>query len=147
MNSIDMIEENCRVASSAKASSFGESEFAMIDKIRGIIGESTAVPCTGCKYCMPCPKGVDIPSTFSCYNHMFSENKGSGRKEFFQTVALRREPALPFQCIECGKCEAHCPQSIAIRAELKKARKALCPWYYRAAIPVARRFMIGKKKG
>ncbi len=147
MNSIDMIEENCRVASDAKASSFGEPEFAMIDRIRGIIGESTAVPCTGCKYCMPCPKGVDIPSIFSCYNHMYSENKGSGRKEFFQTVALRREPALPSQCIECGKCEAHCPQSIAIRSELKKARKALTPWYYRAIIPVARRLMIGKKKG
>jgi hypothetical protein len=76
---------------------------------------------------------------------MFSENKGSGRKEFFQTVALRREPALPSQCISCGKCEAHCPQSIAIREELKHARKALVPWYYRVAIPVARRFMIGKK--
>ena len=146
MNSVDMIEENCRVASSAQADSFGPAEFEMIDKIRCIINENTKVPCTGCKYCMPCPKGVDIPAIFSCYNHMYSENKGSGRKEFFQTVALRREPALPSQCVECGKCESHCPQSIEIRRMLKEADKKLRPWYYKAAIPIARRFMIGKKK-
>ncbi|SCW42948.1 hypothetical protein SAMN02910456_01067 [Ruminococcaceae bacterium YRB3002] len=145
MNSLEMIEENCRVASEASAGSFGETEFAMIDRIRTIINASTKVPCTGCRYCMPCPKGVDIPSIFSCYNHMYSENKSSGRKEFFQTVALRREPALPTQCVECGKCEAHCPQSIEIRKKLKEADKALRPWYYKIILAMARRFMVGKR--
>ena len=146
MNSIEMIEENCRVASDAAADSWGDNEFAMIDRIRGIINANTKVPCTGCKYCMPCPKGVDIPAIVSCYNHMYSENKGSGRKEFYQTIALRQEPALPSQCVECGKCEQHCPQSIEIRKMLKEADKKLIPWYYRISIPFARRFMIGKKK-
>ncbi|MBP5262037.1 MAG: aldo/keto reductase [Clostridiales bacterium] len=147
MNSIDMIEENCRVASEAEAGGFGQDEFAMISKIRAIINESTKVPCTGCKYCMPCPKGVDIPSIFSCYNHMYSENKTTGRKEFFQTIALRREPAMPSQCVECGKCEAHCPQSIEIRQKLKEANKALNPWYYNIILKLARRFMVGKGSG
>jgi len=145
MNSLAMVEENCRIASQAQEGGYGEAEFAMIDKIKAIINENTKVPCTGCRYCMPCPKGVDIPAIFSCYNHMYSENKGSGRGEFFQTVALRREPAMPSQCVECGKCEAHCPQSIEIRKELKEADKALNPWYYRIGLPIARRFMVGKK--
>lgn len=143
MNSIEMLEENCRIASEAEIDGFGDEEFAMIDRIKGYINETMKVPCTGCKYCMPCPKGVDIPAVFSCYNHMYSENKATGRKEFFQTIALRREPAMPSQCVKCGKCESHCPQVIAIRDELVRAQKELMPWYSRIWYRIARRVMVG----
>ena len=102
------------------------------------------VNCTGCRYCMPCPKGIDIPGIFSCYNHMASEGKSSGRKEYFQTIALRADSADASQCIKCGKCEQHCPQSIPIREKIQEADKALRPLPYKAAYSIARKYMIKK---
>ena len=146
MNSTEMIEENCRTASEVKAGQFGRDEFALIDKIKGYINETMKVNCTGCRYCMPCPKGVDIPAIFSAYNHIYSANKGRGIEDYFHTVAIRREPADANLCIGCGKCEKHCPQNINIREMLKKADKELRPFPFNIAFKAARRIMIGKKK-
>ena len=145
MNSIEMIEENCRTASDAKAGDFGAEEKEMITKIKAFINANTKVNCTGCRYCLPCPKGVDIPGIFSCYNHMYSENKSRGRKEYFQTIALRVQPAEASLCVKCGKCEQHCPQSIPIREKLVEADKALRPIHYKFAGKVARHFMVINK--
>ena len=144
MNSIPMVEENCRIASSVEVGELTEEDHKLISEIKSIIEKTTKVPCTGCGYCMPCPKGVDIPGAFRCYNEMYSEGKGAGRREYLQVVSLRKEPALPSQCVACGKCESHCPQQIKIIEELKNADKALRPFYYRIAASVARRYMMGK---
>ena len=146
MNSLEMLEENVRIASTCEAGTWGADEMAMIEKIRAYINENMKVGCTGCKYCLPCPRGVDIPSIFSCYNHMYSEKKSVGRKEYFQTIALRLEPADATRCIGCGKCETHCPQNIPIREKLKEAGSALHPFYYRIATKFARRILVGKRK-
>ena len=146
MNSIEMVEENCRIASEARPGEFGPEEKEFIAKIKSYILESTKVNCTGCRYCMPCPSGVDIPAIFSCYNHMYSENKSSGRLEYFQTIALRMTPADASLCVQCGKCEQHCPQSIPIREKLKEADRKLRPPYMKVFHKVAKRFMLGKKK-
>ncbi len=141
MNSIDQVTENLRIASAATPGHFTDEDFAVIAAIKQEINGKMKVGCTGCGYCMPCPKGVDIPATFKCYNDMYIEKKSSGRKEFYQTVGLRKEPALPTQCVGCGKCEAHCPQHIAIREVLAAASKDLLPWYYRIGVAVARKFV------
>ena len=125
MNSIEMIEENCRIASEAQAGSFTDEELQFLAGIKQIIIDTTKVNCSGCRYCMPCPKGVNIPGIFSCYNHMYSESKSSGRLEYFQTIALRSEPCEANLCVKCGKCEQHCPQNIQIRKELENALKEL----------------------
>ncbi|MBR2696431.1 MAG: aldo/keto reductase [Parasporobacterium sp.] len=145
MNSLEMVQENCRVASEAEAGSFTEENETLISKIREIFLKATKVGCTECRYCMPCPKGVNIPGIFRCYNRMFTENKGSGRKEYLQTIAMTGEPSFASQCVGCGKCEQHCPQHIPIREKLKEADKALRPLPYKIAIPIGRRFMLKKK--
>ena len=146
MNSLEMVEENCRIASDTEINSLTEDDFKLYENIKHAINHNVKVPCTGCRYCMPCPKGVDIPSTFSCYNHIYTEGKSEGRKEFWQTVALRKESALPSQCVECGKCEQHCPQKIAIRQELKNAQKDLYPWYYRIMSWFSKKFLFSRRK-
>jgi SSS family solute:Na+ symporter len=83
---------------------------------------------------------------FSCYNHMYSENKSSGRLEYFQTVGLRMTPADASLCVKCGKWEKHCPQSIPIREKLVEADKHLRPWWQKIYLKAARRVMVGKKK-
>ena len=122
-----------------------EADRELVQKIKNIIKSREKVGCTGCGYCMPCPHGVDIPSAFRCYNEMSMEKKGVGRHEYFQVVGLRKDPAFPSQCVECGRCERHCPQHISIIKELKNAEKALIPFYYKPILKVARVFLYHGK--
>ncbi|MCQ2509781.1 MAG: aldo/keto reductase [Lachnospiraceae bacterium] len=142
MNSLEMVEENIRIASDATPGHFTAEDDALVDQIRGIIRSREKVGCTGCRYCMPCPKGVDIPGTFHFYNLIYMEGKASAaRFQYAQVIGMRKDPAFASQCVGCGKCEKHCPQHISIREELKKADKALRPLPYKAGINVARKFM------
>ena len=146
MNSIEMVEENCRTASEALPGHLTEEDRAVLEAVKKNIREKEKVGCTGCRYCMPCPKGVDIPGIFRCYNAMYTESKGQGRFQFAQTVGLTKEPAFATQCVQCGKCEQHCPQKIPIRQKLKEADKALRPLPYRIGIDFARWFMFRRAK-
>ena len=146
MNSLPMVEENVKTASEAGIGEFTEEDFALIERVKAIIREKEKVGCTGCRYCVPCPQGVDIPAIFRCYNTMYSENQSSGRFQFAQTVGLRKQPAFATQCIGCGKCEKHCPQGIDIREKLKEADRALRPLPYKIGISVARAYLFRKSR-
>ena len=125
MNSIQMIEENIQTADSTEIGELTEKEEKLLKDVVKSINEKMKVPCTGCRYCMPCPKNVDIPGTFAVYNKCYTENKLSGIIEYVMCTEIRKEKTSASNCIECGKCEAHCPQHIQIRKELKNARKQL----------------------
>ena len=146
MISVEMVEENCRTASEALAGHLTEEDRAVLEVVKKNIREKEKVGCTGCRYCMPCPKGVDIPGIFRCYNAMFTESKSLGRFQFAQTVGLTKQPAFATQCVQCGKCEQHCPQNIPIRQKLKEADKALRPLPYKIGIGFARWFMFRRAK-
>ena len=146
MNSVEMVEENCRTASEAPAGHLTQEDFDTLEVVKKKIREKEKVGCTGCRYCMPCPKGVDIPGIFRCYNTMFMESKAAGRAQFMQTVGLSKEPPFATQCVGCGKCEQHCPQNIPIREKLKEADKALRPLPYKIALDAARLFMFRDAK-
>ena len=149
MNSRDMIGENCRVASEAEPGGLTAEDNEALRRVTEEIRKSDRVGCTGCRYCMPCPKGVDIPGTFRCYNAMYIESPRQGRFEYAQTVGLTKEPAFASQCVGCGKCEMHCPQDLPIREKLKEADKALRPLPYWIGISAARKFMLrgaGRRK-
>ena len=138
MNSLEMLEENCRVASDALPGHFTPEDHALIAGIRDAINSRLKVGCTGCGYCMPCPKGVDIPGAFYCYNELYTQNRFSGLRDYFQSVTLRKDAVTPDQCVGCGRCEQRCPQHLPIREELKKADRALRPFYARIALAVGR---------
>jgi len=144
MNSVDMVKENCRTASNSVVHQFTERDFNTISEVIKIIREKERIGCTGCRYCMPCPKGVDIPGTFACYNTMYIESKREGRFQYAQTVGLTKEPVFASQCIECGKCEQHCPQNLPIREKLKEADRELRPFPYKIGINIVRKFMFRK---
>lgn len=133
MNSEEMVMENINTANEAGISSFTQTDRNMIDTVRKEINRNLKVGCTGCGYCMPCPKGVDIPGAFRCYNAMYSEGKSSGRRDYLQCTVMRKDPSSASQCVACGKCAAHCPQHIDIPMELKAASRELETLYYRAA--------------
>ncbi len=73
---------------------------------------------------------------------MYMENKFTGRFQIAQSIGLRKNSAFATQCIECGKCEQHCPQHINIREKLKEADKNLRPLPYKVGIEVARKILV-----
>jgi len=143
MNSVAMVEENCRTASDAAIGGFSASDHAVIAAVKKQILAGEKVGCTGCRYCLPCPAGVDIPGIFRSYNTMFTETKHRGRFQFAQTVALTKAPVFASQCIGCGKCEQHCPQNLPIRKKLKEADRALRPLPYQLGIHMVRAYLYG----
>ncbi len=122
VSNMEQLEENLRIFDEAKANSMSKEELAIVKEAKETFEKRVLVGCTGCAYCMPCPAGVDIPSTFSAYNQtgMFATDE-SGKNSYSEVP----ENARPTSCIECGACESVCPQSIKIIEMLKKAHAAL----------------------
>ena len=125
MNTPEMVAENVRVASDCLPHSMTAEEKAVIADVCRIIRENELVGCTGCRYCMPCPKGVDIPGIFSAYNHLRSDGRFVALKEYMMCTTLRHDYTGAGNCVKCGLCETHCPQHIAIREQLAAAKKKL----------------------
>ena len=125
MNSMEMVEDNAKTASEARVGEMTEADQQMLARVVQAINAKMKVGCTGCGYCVPCPKNVDIPGTFAAYNRRYSENKGTAFMEYLMCTALRKTSTAAGNCIGCGLCDTHCPQGIAIREELKNARREL----------------------
>ena len=142
MNSMEMLRENVQTASDAKIGEMGAEEEEMFQKVVAAINAKLKVGCTGCGYCMPCPKGVDIPGAFAAYNRMASEGKFAGLREHFMCSAARQDSTAASLCVGCGKCESHCPQGISIRQELKNVQKDLEGPIYKTARKVVEIFKL-----
>lgn len=121
MSSLEQMKDNTSYMENFKPIS--EEERNIILKVVDIINESTAIPCTNCKYCVDdCPKQVNIPAYFSVYNS-------------FKLYGTRNFPAMHYsrqahgrgkasECTECKMCERHCPQHIKITEKLKLVAEA-----------------------
>lgn len=143
MNTVEMVEENCRIASEVQAGELTEDDFQVYADVIAAINHTIKVGCTGCGYCMPCPRGVDIPGCFRTYNERYSEGFYTGMKEYFMCTTLRGKPAYASLCVQCGRCESHCPQHIHIRDELKNVRRVMeNPIFHigKAAVKLAGKF-------
>jgi predicted aldo/keto reductase-like oxidoreductase len=81
--------------------------------------------------------GVDIPGSFAAYNRRYTESKFWGLADYFMATGLRKNSAAVSNCIGCGKCEAHCPQGLSIRQELKKVEKTMEVPIYKLARKIA----------
>ncbi len=99
-----------------------QEEKDTVDKVVGILRSRVQNGCTGCRYCMPCPMGVNIPRNFRMWNDYHIYQKYKVVKEPWEHMPDRERPT---NCVECGKCEEQCPQKISIRADLKKVQKEL----------------------
>ena len=141
MNSNEMIEENVATASGVTVGSMTQADDAMLKEVVKAINAKMKVGCTGCGYCMPCPKDVDIPGTFAAYNRRYSEGALSAFREYVQCTALRKHATCASNCVGCGKCEKHCPQGIPIREKLKEAKAELETPVFRIAFKLIKKFM------
>ena len=136
MNDIAQVEENCRVASEALPGHLTGADMGVYDRVLKAIAKGVRVGCTGCGYCQPCPRGVDIPMCFAAYNTSYSDNLFTGMKEYMMCTTLRKVRSNAGLCVKCGKCEQHCPQHIPIRDMLGKVRGRLENPAYKIAAAV-----------
>lgn len=122
MTTMNHVVENIKVAREAWANSLSAKELEIINKVKRIFKARIKVDCTGCSYCMPCPSGINIPGCFSTYNdYWVFDATPSAKHIYYILTKLGASPAS--KCVECGQCESHCPQHIAIRKELKNVKE------------------------
>ena len=140
MNTMEMVCDNINTASTSNVGDLTEDDESMLKEVVRAINEKMKVGCTGCGYCMPCPKNVDIPLAFSAYNRRFQEGKLPALIEYFMCTALRKNSTAASNCIGCGKCEKHCPQGIEIRKELANVKKEFEGIVYKGAKKISHLF-------
>ncbi len=121
MSDLAQVRENLALADATPAA-FTAADHRTIERVRTAYNRITAVKCTDCKYCLPCPRGVDIPRNFALYNDGY--RYGTFRNGSFVYWMWMKEAARAANCNACGACERKCPQKIRIRAELKKVTEA-----------------------
>jgi predicted aldo/keto reductase-like oxidoreductase len=123
MSAFGQVVQNIAYAEDGLPDSLTKKELAVYGRVRKEFRKRMAIPCTGCRYCQPCPHGVSIPECFELYNEAHMYNAREPVKErytmflggFFDGV-----PAYASCCQDCGECEEKCPQGLPIRENLRK---------------------------
>jgi predicted aldo/keto reductase-like oxidoreductase len=122
MSTMEQVVENVALADSARPGMLGPEELAVIDRAREAYKGLVPIPCTGCKYCMPCSSGVEISSIFQMYNDaMIYEDPREARWLYGRL----KEEERADRCTRCGECTEVCPQQIDIPGWLEKAHTLL----------------------
>ncbi|RDY27517.1 aldo/keto reductase [Romboutsia weinsteinii] len=120
MSTIEQIIDNLKIADSEGIkNSMTEEEETVINQLKDEFKSKIKVNCTGCKYCVPCPLGVSIPTCFELLNNSSMFGNVDTIKENYYSY-LESEKSHASICVECGACEEKCPQHIDIRNKLKE---------------------------
>jgi predicted aldo/keto reductase-like oxidoreductase len=147
MSDIAQLEENLRLADKTRPGMLGEAEFDTYRRALEVINRSCKIRCTGCNYCMPCPKGVNIPGCFAAYNAVYSMGYVAGMHQYVTSTGLVVEKsASPSLCVKCGVCESHCPQKLPIIEYLAQVRRRMEPFWVKFIGVCARAFFGNKRK-
>ena len=123
MNAMEQVTENLACAAQGLPDSLSPGELAVVEKMRDTFASRVKIPCTGCRYCMPCTNGVDIPSCFMYYNQAYTydaREKATGVYLWALNGSFSGGvPGFASCCVQCGECEDKCPQHFPIREYLK----------------------------
>ena len=122
-NELFQVEENLKIFDTVEPGIMTAEEKQLIDDVRNAYNARTKIGCTGCRYCMPCPNGVDIPASFAAWNRAFMY--GDLGPDNWDYRRLKMSGNSPEQCVECGACEAQCPQYLPIIESLKKVTEEI----------------------
>ncbi len=122
-NEPEQIDENLRIFDTVEAGIMTPDELKLMDDVRSAYISRTKIGCTGCRYCMPCPNGVNIPGIFSSWNNVSLYD--TDPKDSWELGFILKNGAGADKCVGCGACEAACPQHLNIIESLQLAWKDL----------------------
>lgn len=120
MSNLEQLTDNINTFTNYKE--LTEEDLEIVEKAKKYILGNDFIPCTGCRYCMPCPVGVNIPRIFALFND-YGIHKDLNK--FRERIGKLTEEQLPKNCIKCGKCVKKCPQGIKIFEQLEKINNLL----------------------
>ena len=121
MSAEDQLTDN--LATFARFEPLTAAETAAVEQTAAFLHSRIKIGCTGCRYCMPCPMGVDIPDNFSIWNKLGMFGQPEAIKHQWEAHFPDAEKAS--HCVRCGKCEAACPQHLPIRNALAQLQQEL----------------------
>jgi predicted aldo/keto reductase-like oxidoreductase len=124
MSTMDQVLENVEIASRARPRTLGPEDLALVERVRQTYKARTVVDCTGCRYCMPCPQGINIPMMFSLLNDASYFDRPDEEKRSYTIATGAEHTTPPSTCAECGQCDEACPQQLEVSRELKKVVQA-----------------------
>ena len=127
MSTMEQVVENVAIADRSGANILSKDEVALYDGIRDAYKGLSPIPCTACRYCMPCLQGVDIPRVFEIYNEAMMYNDPAVGRFMYRGGRGLREDQRADKCTECGTCVELCPQKIQVPEWMKKVHAMLGP--------------------
>jgi len=124
MSTMEQVEQNVTYAERSAPNMLNNEGLALISRVTDAYNSLAPVPCTGCKYCQPCPNEINIPRIFEYYNDKVVNANPQATLWYTPEFGFPEEQRAD-HCIECGECLEKCPQQINIPEELKKAHAEL----------------------
>jgi len=122
MGKLSEVKQNIETARTALPNSLTQEELDLFEEIKASYRKRIKVDCTACEYCLPCPQEIVIPELFDYYNDAYMYNTLDSFATRYDWIA--ENWGNPENCVECGECEAACPQNLPIREHLKQIRSA-----------------------
>lgn len=115
MSNMEQVEDNVKTMTGFRP--FSPEDYATVERALELYRKNRTIPCTGCRYCMDCPSGVDIPEVFKVYNRYAVEKN---QDAFLADYAALTEEKQSHNCVSCGACLPKCPQGISIPEKLRE---------------------------
>ncbi len=119
MSTMEQVEQNVAIARNSSTNRLDTEEKEAYVKAKNVFDELKTIPCTNCKYCMPCPHGVAIPNNFTISNDLKIFGMKDIRKKEYEALSKEGQAS---NCKSCKICEKECPQNIIISEELAKVK-------------------------